>query len=124
MGGHMEAERGSAPRSHMAVSRHAQHVEAQHCSSSANSDAASTYDTIECLYLMSDVRMQERTYEHVQLVDKRQIKKMAIVEIQVRSHITRFMLDSGATCNIVCVSEYEKMKHKPSLLSSNVDVFT
>ena len=33
------------------------------------------------------------------------------------------MLDTGATCNIMCASEYEKMEHKPPLNPSNDDIF-
>ncbi|KAJ1203720.1 hypothetical protein NDU88_007501 [Pleurodeles waltl] len=68
--------------------------------------------------------MPARTTEHVQLVDKWQIHKTAAVEIQIRSHVTRFVLDSGATCNIMCVSEYEKMKLKPRFMPSTIDMFT
>ncbi|KAJ1134665.1 hypothetical protein NDU88_001116 [Pleurodeles waltl] len=88
MSGHIKVERGRPAQPRVTVSRHARHVEAQNRSSSADSDAASSCDTNERLYLMSDILMQERTSEHVQLVDKQQIKKTATVEIQVGSHIT------------------------------------
>ncbi|KAJ1120939.1 hypothetical protein NDU88_009086 [Pleurodeles waltl] len=80
--------------------------------------------TNERLYLMSNIPTQESTAQHVEVVDKRQIKKTATVDIQVGSHSMRFVLDSGATCNIMCVSEYEKMIHKPLLLPSSVVVLT
>ncbi|KAJ1163018.1 hypothetical protein NDU88_003481 [Pleurodeles waltl] len=44
-GGYIKAERGHPARSRVALSQHAQHVEAHNCSSSTDSDAASTGNT-------------------------------------------------------------------------------
>ncbi|KAJ1105505.1 hypothetical protein NDU88_002911 [Pleurodeles waltl] len=67
---------------------------------------------------------QECMSKPVQLVDKRHMKKKAIAELQVGNHTMRFVIISRATCNIMCVPEYEKLKHKLPLSPSNVDVFT
>ena len=37
--------------------------------------------------------------------------------------MARFVLDSGATCNIMCASEYEKRKPKPDLSMSRVNLY-
>ncbi|KAJ1123456.1 hypothetical protein NDU88_001925 [Pleurodeles waltl] len=99
-------------------------METHNLSSFTGSDAAITHDTKECLYLMSDVESQESMSEHIQLVNKQQKKKTAMAEIQVGSHATQFIFDSGAPCNIMCGSKYEKMKHKPSLLPFTIEVLT
>ncbi|KAJ1203735.1 hypothetical protein NDU88_007516 [Pleurodeles waltl] len=117
MNGNIKAERSHPARPCAAE-------KAQNLSSSADSGAPSTRGTNECLYLRPDVSMPAHITEHVQLVDKWQIQKTAAVEIQFGSHVTRFVLDSGATCNIMCVSEYEKIKLKPRLMPSTIDIFT
>ncbi|KAJ1153084.1 hypothetical protein NDU88_005851 [Pleurodeles waltl] len=121
MNGNVKAEKNRPARLRAAESRHARHVEAQNRRSSADSDATSKKGTNERLYLMSDVSMPARTTEHVQLVDKCQMQKTATVEIQIGSHITRFVLDNGTTCTIMCLSEYEKIKSKPLLIPSTVN---
>ncbi|KAJ1103878.1 hypothetical protein NDU88_001299 [Pleurodeles waltl] len=79
-------------------------MEARNLCSYSESDADNAREANESLYLLRDAPSQE----HVQLVDKRQIKKTAMVDLQFGSHTTRFVLDSEVTCNIMCVSEYEK----------------
>ncbi|KAJ1171187.1 hypothetical protein NDU88_003057 [Pleurodeles waltl] len=119
---HQGRERMTYPTMH-GFESFALHVEARNRSSSTDSGADSTREANKHLYLMLDAQAQERTSEHVQLVDKRQIKKMMMVELQVRYRTTQFVLNSRATCNIMCMSEYKKMKSKPPLSSSTVDMF-
>ncbi|KAJ1131141.1 hypothetical protein NDU88_009484 [Pleurodeles waltl] len=99
-------------------------MEALNRSSSTDLDAANAQEVNEHLYIMTEAPAQERASEHVQLVDTLQIKKTASVDLQVGTHTTRFILDSGATCNTMCTSEYKKMKNKHPLSPSTVDVFT
>ncbi|KAJ1108866.1 hypothetical protein NDU88_006236 [Pleurodeles waltl] len=54
-------------------------MEARNRSSSTDSDATNAQATYKRLYLMMDAPAQEQ----VQLVDKRQIKKTAVVDLQL-----------------------------------------
>ncbi|KAJ1148314.1 hypothetical protein NDU88_001151 [Pleurodeles waltl] len=82
MGRHIKAKRRRLAHSRSTESRHTQHVEAYNRSSSIDSDAASTHGANERLYLMLDAPACKLTPEHIQLVDKRQRKKIAMVELQ------------------------------------------
>ena len=91
--------------------------------SSSSSESVDAREQGERVYLMFETEKELRSRAHLKRLEVQKIKKTEIVVLHVGSHETPFVLDSGATCNIMCASEYEKMEHKPPLSRSSVDIF-
>ena len=119
--GQARFEKGRPERPWTNSNHYARHMDAYIRSPSA--EHATVQETSERLYLITEDATPKRHQAHIQILDKHDIKKTETVTLQVGKHTVPFILDSGATCNIMCASEYDKMEHKPSLTPSNVDIF-
>ena len=90
-------------------------------SHSPSADPVHTGRTSERLYILTEAAPPEP--QHIQRLEAQDIKKTESIELMVGTHMARFVLDSGARCNIMCASEYEKMEPKPELSSCRVNVY-
>ncbi|KAJ1155986.1 hypothetical protein NDU88_008711 [Pleurodeles waltl] len=100
-----QPDRGQSSRPKTNARNHPRYMDTCNCSSSTDSDATSVREGNERLNLMIGGAATARQSEHIQLVNKKDIKKTATVDLRVGSHAARFVLDSGATCIFLCASE-------------------
>ncbi|XP_078520471.1 uncharacterized protein LOC144785447 [Lissotriton helveticus] len=73
----------------------------------------------------SSSRDSEYTTHHANMIaDPDQLKKYPRLHIKVGNHHTKFVMDSGASLNYIPVTEYERMRPKPTLAHAPVRVYT